>query len=1190
MFGSSSHISISDKQIMFRFLDIVDGASIGLTKESFATWPADVQGLMLSFATELFLVRYNPYISAELVRKSVDRRCGLMQPTLSIEYLDIIKAAIQKFWQCYQIEEDYELKVLEKLQKFLPEECIGTSANCRVECATDATDLRVELPLFVLFPKTVEQIQKIIKLAHEVDLSLIPRGGGTGATGGAVPIFARTAILSLSRFKKIIKIDEEKKLLHVQAGVITATAVSAAAEKGLLFTVDPASKAGSSLGGNISENAGGPLAFEYGSTIDNIYSYEMVTPKGDIIKIKRQNHPWHKMHAGETASFDIYDEKDTLLRTISFQGEDLRTIGLGKDVTDKFLMGLPGIQKEGIDGIITEAVFILHPKLRHTRVLCLEFYGRSMVNAMHTIKDIVAMRNDIEKRGDLVTISALEEFGAKYVQAIQYKAKSTIYSGNPISVLIVQLDSNEKEILLQAVDNVVKLTAAYEGVDAFVAKDAKDAELFWEDRHRLSAIAKRTSGFKINEDIVIPIDKIPEFAQFLEQLNLKYLGKIFAKALGRIGEAIDISTDTQIEDAQKKAVAIIRGEILASELSDEEFYLGVYKCFKNLQDTFPQHEKVIAENKQMLENQRIIIASHMHAGDGNCHVNIPVNSNDAEMLEQAHQAVEEVFETVFALNGVISGEHGIGLTKINFLAQSKIDAVLAYKEDIDEKNIFNPGKLTTRELPSRPYTFSFNSLIGDLEKTALKDKENLIHFLKSVQTCTRCGKCKQVCPMYHPRSRLMFHPRNKNISLGALIEAIYYSQIQNGQPEASLLESLREITEHCTGCGKCASVCPVNIDSAESTLHIRSFLEHKKKGGHPIKSFLMHTAAKNPTIRLPLFAKVMALGQAVQSHGVPLIPHAIRKKIDTPILRTPTPSMSFRNLIELLDLTENSFFQNASAEDTRAVLYFPGCGASIFNSSIGMATVYLLLKAGQNVLLPNKQLCCGYPLLSAGHDEAYKVNRHRNVQILSDLIADASKAGLTVDTFLTACGTCRESLESYDFKNLVSMDINSMDVFQFLITKIAKLPVKTVEEPILFHASCHAAWTGQNKVKAAQIYKASLEEILQTQVLTTAGCCAESGLGAMTSPKIYNKLREYKQEDLAEKIGKKQKKMPVLVGCPSCKMGITRCLTELGKKNSVLHTVEFLALNIGGTRWKKELKKMLQDGEKKGNVLLVKSI
>ncbi len=977
-------------------------------------------------------------------------------------------------------------------------------------------------------------------------------------------------------------------ILCAQAGVITLDAIKAAEKKGVLFTVDPASKAGSSLGGNISENSGGPYAFEYGCTIDNIISYKMVTPKGDLIEIRRKDHPGHKIFAGETAIFEIFNSKGQLIDSIELTSDEIRTAGLGKDVTNKYLGGLPGVQKEGVDGIITETCFALYPKPSKTRVLCLEFFGRSMRNAMLVIKDVVALRDTIREEGDLVKISALEEFGPKYVQAIKYSKKSEKYEGEPISVLILQLDSDDEHALQSAVDTIMSIAQPYDGVDIFAARDAKEAELFWEDRHKLSAIAKRTSGFKVNEDIVIPLEVIPVFSDFLEDLNLIYLAKIYRRSLLAVKELPGFPIEEpKVELALERTTNILKGKISGNDMSDQELEGQVRYLFQELRDEFPKLDSSISEIYKNLHDRRIVIANHMHAGDGNCHVNIPVNSNDQDMLHSAHEAVDDVFKKVLELKGEVSGEHGIGITKIDYLSEAKIKAIREYKLKVDPLNILNPGKLTRRDLPSPAYTFSFNRLINDLNKTAIKDKEHLMELLRHIQTCTRCGKCKQVCPMYFPERGLMYHPRNKNIALGALIEAIYYSQVQRGEPSPDLLTKLRKLMEHCTACGRCTSVCPIKIDSAGAALQIRSFLEYKGTGGHPVKSAVLGFIAKDPHKRLPRAAKFLSLSAGFQSKAVGLIPGHWRRRMESPMLHSPTPAMDFKNLHETIGLDDESMFmQNTPAADT--VYYFPGCGASLFSKDIGMATLYLLLKSGINVIMPSKHLCCGYPLLSSGCVEAYNTNRHRNISDIQYRIAKASIAGMKVSTLLTACGTCRESLESYDFREL-GYELKRKDAVQYLLANPGNLDFKsaTAAQEVIYHASCHTEWTDVAKSKAPEIYRQAIADTLSSNVTLSPGCCGESGLGSITSPEIYNKLRDRKGMQLKKDLQEHDKNTPILVGCPSCKVGIKRNVHALKKQNRVLHTVEYMAEVIGGPKWRKELKKQLEKATRQDEMVII---
>ena len=266
-----------------------------------------------------------------------------------------------------------------------------------------------------------------------------------------------------------------------------------------------------------------------------------------------------------------------------------------------------------------------------------------------------------------------------------------------------------------------------------------------------------------------------------------------------------------------------------------------------------------------MEASRLVVASHMHAGDGNCHINMPVNSNDPEMLEHAEEVACHVMAKCQELGGEVSGEHGIGITKIHFLEPKKMNDLKAFKERADPRDVMNPAKLVSRDLPTKPFTFSFNALIRDLSQSGLADKDKLIDILRSVQTCTRCGKCKRVCPMTIPGSSLQFHPRNKNMAYGMLMEAIYYSQVNKGSVDASLYRELRTQVEHCTSCGRCMQTCPMKIPSGEVSLSLHAMLEHEGAGGHNLKDMVLDWLVKDVPHRVPKVAKLASVGQKMQN-------------------------------------------------------------------------------------------------------------------------------------------------------------------------------------------------------------------------------------------------------------------------------------------------------------------------------------
>ena len=1161
------HISLAPERLVKRVL--------GVPLEEFQTWPEYLQELALTLAEELFIIRYNPFITPESVRESVQARLQGERAALSPEYFQELSSCLDRYWEAFEQDKKFKSKLIKRMHSILPKEQVVSSSKALVECSTDATDLRMEIPALVIYPETTEQIQAIVRLANEMGFPLIPRGGGTGATGGAVPAKPRTVVLSLSRMVDILSVDSKNLTICAQSGVITLDAIKAAAKHNLLLTVDPASKAGSSLGGNVSENAGGPFAFEYGTTLDNILSYKMVIPSGELIEVRRKKHPRHKILPTETAVFEILDHNGSIKETIHLPGDEIRGKGLGKDVSNKYLGGLPGIQKEGVDGIITEVCFTVYHQLAHARVLCLEFFGSSMRNAMYVIRDVAGLRDEIRRQGDLVKISAMEEFGVKYVQAIEYKKKSSTYEGQPISVIIVQLDSDDEAALDDAVAKVVDITAAYDNVDSFVASEEKEAEEFWHDRHQLGAIAKRTSGFKINEDVVIPLDVVPDFSDFLEGLNLHYLAVAYRKALQEVQRLAEVDVADEFIKMELEVVAsILKGNTTQETLPEQEFQLQTSFFFQDLKSRYPAVQDRLAKIFDNLLQTRIIVACHMHAGDGNCHVNIPVNSNDQEMLHLGEEAAEKVFTRVLELKGGVSGEHGIGITKIPFLQEEKIRALKGYKKKVDPNNIFNPGKLTQRDLVVVPYTFSFNRLIKDITKTALPGKEKLIDLLLNIQACTRCGKCKQVCPMYLPQKGLLFHPRNKNITLGALVEAIYYSQLQTGDPDPRLLRELREIMDHCTACGKCMAICPVKIKTQDVTLHIRAYLEEKGAGGHPLKTRVLTLLSKDPQSALPVAAKAAAVGQEIQNKVVGLIPGKWRERMKSPLFKGRGPTTEFSNLASTLKLDKGgTFVPTKSNKET--VLYFPGCGAGLFYRDIGLASIYLLLKAGVSVVVPPKHLCCGYPLLASGCNDAFERVGQENRKLLKDRIAKANLRGMSLQAILTSCGTCREGIEAYHLKSHQTEPLAHQDVVQFLLSRMDSFDTSVTPDRLVYHAACHAEWTGVPKLKAAEMYSSALDSLLGTRTQISPRCCGESGLGALTSPDIYNRLRARKREQLTEDLQGYPQNNPIVVGCPSCKIGISRTMMEMGVEKEVLHTLEYLARLSGGPKWRTDFTKAL---------------
>jgi Fe-S oxidoreductase len=163
----------------------------------------------------------------------------------------------------------------------------------------------------------------------------------------------------------------------------------------------------------------------------------------------------------------------------------------------------------------------------------------------------------------------------------------------------------------------------------------------------------------------------------------------------------------------------------------------------------------------------------------------------------------------------------------------------------------------------------------------------------------------------------------------------------------------------------------------------------------------------------------------------------------------------------------------------------------------------------------------------------------------------------------------------------------SIEISRFAMRHLPPLAEPPAKERLIYHASCHGEVPGEHRVKCAGRQAMALEAYTKAVIKVSAGCCGESGTGAFTSPEVYNVLRERKRLDLARLLPTAGKRQPVLVGCPSCKLGIGRVLLQMHDRRRVLHTAEWLGelvfKELWGERWLRILRRnALLDTDERG--------
>jgi Fe-S oxidoreductase len=549
----------------------------------------------------------------------------------------------------------------------------------------------------------------------------------------------------------------------------------------------------------------------------------------------------------------------------------------------------------------------------------------------------------------------------------------------------------------------------------------------------------------------------------------------------------------------------------------------------------------------------------MHAGDGNVHVNIPVLSNDRAMMQRAEALVDRVMQRVLSLDGVVSGEHGIGITKLKYLERSRIDELDRYRETVDPAGIMNPGKLHDLDVLDQVYTPSFNLL--ELEARILAHG-SLEELAAKIAQCVRCGRCKPSCCVFHPARSLFFHPRNKNLAIGSLVEALLYDAQRERSAGFDLLRHLEQIADHCTICHKCEKPCPVGIDTGEVTVLERRILLNRKFKHTAVATRLVlgYLGSRSRGYNALFRAFVLRVGTFAQRLasrlGRPLFRlRSLSRLYPVLLLRSPLPKPDRRTLRHVLPRCQpDQVLVFEPAEDpARTVFYFPGCGSERIFSQVSMAALYILLKQGARVVLPPPFLCCGFP----AYANARTIQHGRTV--LSDTILFSQiremMSYVSFNACVVTCGTCREALCGMDAGKIFGCGV--VDLARYAADQGLRV---SGDADYLYHAPCHDSLDAAGTELLAEVGALRAEAVPH--------CCSEAGTLALSRPDIGESMRHKKGIAIAQAMQRRPKGTVMLTNCPSCLQGLGRSAAHGIVPR---HIAVELARLLGGDAWQREL-------------------
>jgi Fe-S oxidoreductase len=532
------------------------------------------------------------------------------------------------------------------------------------------------------------------------------------------------------------------------------------------------------------------------------------------------------------------------------------------------------------------------------------------------------------------------------------------------------------------------------------------------------------------------------------------------------------------------------------------------------------------------------------------------------MLQTAYQTVERIMHLAKKLGGVISGEHGIGITKLEFLTEEEIRPFRDYKNRIDPEGRFNKGKLMPKADLRDAYTPSF-ALLG--VESLIMEQSEIGKISNMVKDCLRCGKCKPVCSTHVPPANLLYSPRNKILGTGLLVEAFLYEEQTRRGVSLQHFDEFNDVADHCTVCHKCVKPCPVDIDFGDVSVAMRNFLrsQGKKKTPAGTRMAMAFLSASDPSTIKFLRAGIVDVGYRMQRVG-----HAVAKSlglIQETVKHPPAtlgrpgvkaqvvhflakplpagvPSKTSRALLDIEDDALIPVIRNPQrpGEDNDAVFYFPGCGSERLFSQVGLATQAMLYDVGATTVLPPGYLCCGYPQ-TAGGDEATGQAITTQNRVLFHRVANTLNY-LDIKTVLVSCGTCMDQLLKYQFEQIFP-GCRLLDIHEYLREKGVHLDgLQGVR--YMYHDPCHTPIKTYNPVKL-------VSELMGGKVDLSDRCCGESGTLAVTRPDVSTQVRFRKQQEIENGAAKLRadgagNEVKLLTSCPSCLQGLSRFTGDAG--------------------------------------------
>jgi len=358
--------------------------------------------------------------------------------------------------------------IIKKLESIVGRRHVLTSLEDLICYSYDST-FAESRPDVVVSPATTEEVSRVMQLAYEEEIAVVPRGMGSGLAAASIP-FSGGIVLNLTRMNRILEIDEENMTATAEAGVITADLQAAVEERGLFYPPDPSSIKQSTIGGNVACNAGGPRCLKYGVTGDYVLGLKVVLADGRILQTG---------------------------------GKAIKNV-TAYNLTQLF------VGSEGTLGVITEVLVRLISKPKYVRTALAVF--SVLDDASRTVNAILTagiVPCTIEMMDD-TTIETVEEY---------------MHLGLPVgaaALLILESDGDDVDMVNREIEIMAEIAREHGASEVKVAQDEAERAELWRARRSLSPSLARRAPNKLGEDISVPRSQIPEAVRRIKEIGRKY--------------------------------------------------------------------------------------------------------------------------------------------------------------------------------------------------------------------------------------------------------------------------------------------------------------------------------------------------------------------------------------------------------------------------------------------------------------------------------------------------------------------------------------------------------------------------------------------------------------------------------------------------------------------------------------------